>query len=86
MEGDYLPTMNSNREAAIRTYQSYRYTVVTIANGAVPETIEAELWYLDGEKWPYFRRCTADTAVEAVRRVEGDFKEGADGRLEADGR
>jgi hypothetical protein len=27
-----------------------------------------------------------DTAVEAVRRVEGDFKEWADGRLEADGR
>ena len=68
MEGDSLPTTNSNREAAIRTYQGYRYTVVTIANSAVPETIEAELWYLDGEKWRYFRRCTA---TPQWRRFDG---------------
>jgi hypothetical protein len=38
--------MNPDREAspaALRTYRGYRYTVVTIANGAVPKTIEAEL-------------------------------------------
>jgi hypothetical protein len=27
------------------THEGYRYTVVMIANGAVPKTTEAELWY-----------------------------------------
>lgn len=36
--------------AAIRMYRSRRYTVVTMANGAVPKTVETELWWLDGEK------------------------------------
>src|SRR4029453_19265662 len=46
--------------AEIRFYQGYRYTVVTIVNGAQPHTEEAELWWQclneTDAKWRYFRR------------------------------
>jgi hypothetical protein len=59
--------------AALRCYQGYRYTVVTIGNGAQPHTEEAELWWqrlsdTDG-KWRYFRRHVAATGAEAARQV-----------------
>ena len=67
--------------AAFRSYGAYRYTIVTIANGAQPHTAEAELWWHrpseEGGKWRYFRRA------EAARRVEADFKEWIEGQLEA---
>jgi hypothetical protein len=31
--------------AAVRFYRAYRYTIVTIVNGAQPHTVEAELWW-----------------------------------------
>jgi hypothetical protein len=74
--------------AALREYRGYRYTIVTIANGAQPHTSEAELWYaaLDGEtvgRWYYFRRYVSAQAGQAARRVEADFTQWLDGRLEA---
>jgi hypothetical protein len=74
--------------AALRYYQGYRYTVVTIANGAQPHTVEAELRWdrpseKEGGRWRYFRRQASETAEDAVRRVEADFKEWVEGQLEA---
>jgi hypothetical protein len=70
---------------ALRTFQAYLYTVVIIANGAKPYSVEAELWWNrpaenDGGKWYYFRRYVENTAEDAVRRVEGDFKVWAEGQ------
>src|SRR4030095_8546613 len=64
---------------ALRTFQAYLYTVVTIATDAQPHTVEAELWWnrpadKDGSRWHYFRRYVDKTAEDAVRRVERDFK------------
>lgn len=58
------------RGAEMHEYRGYRFTVVTIANGAQPHTEEAELWWQrltekDG-KWRYFRRHIAGGAAEAV--------------------
>jgi hypothetical protein len=75
----------------IRLYRTYRYTVVTIANGAKPHTTEAELWYAaldESEKvgrWYYFRRYVSSQPGDAERRVEADFTQWIDGRLEANG-
>jgi hypothetical protein len=46
------------------------------------------LWYaaLDGEavgRWTYFRRYASAQAGEAAQRVEADFTQWIDGRLEA---
>jgi hypothetical protein len=75
--------------AALRVYQSYRYTIVTIVNGAQPHTAEAKLWWQrvnDAQrKWQYARRHVAATGVEAARKVEADFKEWVAGRHEAEG-
>ena len=77
--------------AALRSYEGYRYTVVTFANGAPPHPIEAELWYaaLDDSgkvgRWYYFRRCVSAQPGDAERRVEADFMHWVDGRLEAEG-
>ena len=70
---------------ALRTFQAYLYTVVIIANGAKPYSVEAESWWNrpaenDGGKWYYFRRYVDKTAEDAVRRVEGDFKMWAEGQ------
>jgi hypothetical protein len=51
---------------ALRTFQAYLYTVVTIANGAQPRTVEAELWWnrpadKDGGRWYYFHRYVDKT-------------------------
>ena len=74
--------------AAIRTYQGYRYTIVTIANGAKSHTAEAELWWQKASegttaKWHYFRRHVAATGTEAAKRVESEFREWVDGQREA---
>lgn len=37
--------------AALRVYQGYRYTIVSIANGAQPHTEEAELWWQVAVRW-----------------------------------
>jgi hypothetical protein len=77
--------------AAIRFYQGYRYTIVTIANGAKPHPIEAELWYAlvdeSGKvgRWTYFRRYGSAHPGDAERRVETDFTQWVDGRLEIEG-
>jgi hypothetical protein len=75
-------------KAALREHQGYRFAIATIANGAKPHAVEAELWYLaPGEeeepsstillgRWRYFRRCVAESGAEAVQRVEADFKVG----------
>jgi len=58
--------------AALRLYQGYRYTIVTIANGATPHPIEAEPWYAaineDGTlgRWTYFRRYASERAGERL--------------------
>jgi hypothetical protein len=75
--------------AALRVYEGYRYTIVTIINGAQPHTEEAELWWQrlsdsDG-KWHYFRRHVAASGAEAARGVEVDFKEWIEGQEEAEG-
>lgn len=69
---------------SLLTFQAYLYTVVTIANGAQPRTVEAELWWnrpadVDGGRWHYFRRYVDKTAEDAVRRVERDFRVWAEG-------
>jgi hypothetical protein len=68
-------------------YQNYRYTIITIVNGAQPHTEEAELWWQrlsdPDAKWRYFRRHVAATATEAARRVETDFLEWVKGQEEA---
>jgi hypothetical protein len=76
--------------ASLLTFQAYLYTVVTIANGAQPRTVEAELWWnrpadKDGGRWYYFRRYSDKTAEAAVRRVERDFKVWAEGQRGAVG-
>jgi hypothetical protein len=75
--------------AEIRFYQGYRYTVVTIVNGAQPHTEEAELWWQclneTDAKWRYFRRHVATTGADAARWVESDFKGWVGGHMEAEG-
>jgi hypothetical protein len=77
--------------AALRVYQGHRYTIVTIANGIRPQPIDAELWYAalaeDGTvgRWYYFRRYASAQPGDAERRVEADFTQWLDGRLEAEG-
>ena len=80
----------SQASAAIRTYQDYRYTIITIINGAKPHTEEAKLWWqAETEpsfgRWTYFRRHVATTGAEAAKRVESDFKEWVEGQSEAEG-
>ena len=75
--------------AAMREYRGYRYTIVTIANGAKPAPTAAELWYaaLDESgkigRWYYFRRYASAHPDDAERRVEADFTEWVDERPEA---
>src|SRR4029453_12400914 len=69
--------------AALRVYQNYRYTVVTIINGAQPHTQWWQRVNDPDRKWHHFRRHVAPTAVEAQRRVRGDFKEWIEGHREA---
>ena len=72
--------------AAMRLHEGYRYTIVTIVNGAEPHTVEAGLWFEAAEseaRWKYFRRCSAKTSEEACRRVEAEFKAWIDGQMEA---
>jgi len=69
---------------ALRTFQAYLYTVVTVATDAQPHAVEAELWWnrpadVDGGRWHYFRRYVDKTAEDAVRRVERDFRVWAEG-------
>jgi hypothetical protein len=84
------PDRTQASTATFRFHLGYRYTVVTIANGAQPGTAEAELWWdRPGEqdpRWRYFRRHVAATGAEAARRVEADFREWVEGQMEAEGR
>jgi hypothetical protein len=43
--GTMSPDPSRSGGAALCVYQGYRYTIVTIINGAQPHTPEAELWY-----------------------------------------
>jgi hypothetical protein len=84
------PHNRTDRATAIRLYCGYRYTIVTIINGAQPRTEKAELWWQRETeqsvgRWTYFRRHVATTGAEAARRVESDFKEWVEGQMEADG-
>jgi len=82
---------NRTDRAAIRLYRGYRYTIVTIANGAKPHPIEAELWCAalaeDGTvgRSYYFRRYASAQPGDAERRIEADFTQWVDGRIEAEG-
>ncbi len=77
------------RTAAMFTHEGYRYTVVMIANGALPKTTEAELWYYppgaqaNGSTWKYFGRRSAGGPAEARDQVERDFKASVDAQAEA---
>jgi hypothetical protein len=83
------PDQSRPGRAALRNYEGYRYTIVTIANGAKPHPIEAELWYAamaeDGTvgRWYYLRRYASENPGDAEHRVESDFTQWVDGRLEA---
>ena len=76
------------RTAAMFTHEGYRYTVVMIANGLVPKTTEAELWYYppgaqaSGSTWKYFGRRSAGGPAEARDQVEAAFKAWIEGQLE----
>ena len=85
------PDRSRSGGAALRVYQGYRYTVITMATGAKPHSTEAELWYAPMEaggkvgRWTYFRRYASAQPGDAERRVEADFMQWIDGRLEAEG-
>ena len=80
------PDPSDHDGVAIRCYQGYRYTVVTIINGAQPQTQKAKLWWqrmnAADAKWQYFRRYVAATGAEAAKRVEADFLQRVEGREE----
>ncbi len=77
--------------AALLMYEGYRYTIVTVANGAVPKQAEAELWYYppgvktSADRWKFFGRRTAADAATAQESVVGAFKAWVEGRQEAEG-
>ena len=81
---------NRADRAAIRLHPGYRYTIVTIINGAKSHGEEAELWWQRETepsvgRWAYFRRHVATTGAEGAKRVESDFKEWVEGQREAEG-
>jgi len=78
------------RAAALLEHEGFRYTVAIIANGAVPTTVEAEIWYYPpgvearGDGWKYFGRWTAAEAAAARELVVHGFKAWVEEQREAD--
>jgi hypothetical protein len=80
--------MSAEQARTAFTHESYRSTVVTIANGV--NGVEAQLWYVPpGDDtttpaWKYFGRRAAGIPAEARDHVERDFKACVEGQLEAE--
>ena len=59
--------------AALRTYQSYRYTITTMATGTKSRPIEAEMWYatLDasGKVGRWSRACTGSMTTTGAPSI-----------------
>ena len=68
--------------AALRDYQGFRYTVVTMATGGKPNPVEAELWYalLDASgkvgRWTYFRRYVSARLVTPSSGLRWSLRNG----------
>ena len=71
--------------AALRTYQSYRYTITTMATGTKSRPIEAEMWYATPDasgkvgRWTYFGRYASAKPGDAARRGKSTSRTGSTG-------